>query len=407
MSGPPRAGGAPGGTPGGTNDGANGRIRARKAMFALVALALSLFAVEMGARLLLPTPWIVPRRPAEDPFLIPHPERGYAFRPSFTNEWRSADYAFEVRLNELGLRDTPLAEARAGGLRILALGDSYTFGIGVRSEESWPGVLERRLRSELPAALRPVVFDAGLPAYGAHQIRQLGEELIPKLEPQIVIFGMYTNSAWRVENPYVIFGQTLITTDRVDAMAISGSNELLITAFPPGRLRAVDLWFKQHLYVAAHLLALANGGRHWPDRPATDDSPEGVARAWAPVLDEIDRLDRSVREAGARLIVLPINAQEVDGSFSDQQARANAILRDHCRARSILFVDPLPELIARANGQPLHRFPSDGHWTATAHAIAAERLEQEILGPDLVDLRTAIVRQFTREIGDAKSPAGQ
>lgn len=403
MSGAPRAGGAPGGA----NGGASGQIRTRNAMFALAALALSLFAVETGTRLLLPTPWIVPRRPAEDPFLIPHPERGYAFKPSFTNEWRSAEYAVLVRLNELGLRDAPLAEARAGGLRILTLGDSYTFGIGVESEESWPGVLERRLRSELPAALRPVVFNAGLPAYGAHQIRQLGEELIPKLEPQVVIFGMYTNSAWRVENPYVIFGQTLITTDRVDAMAIGRSNELLITAFPPGPLRALDLWFKQHLFVAAHLLSLANEGRHWPDRPAPDDSPEGVARAWAPVLDEIDRLDRRVREAGARLIVLPINAQEIDGSFSDQQPRANAILRDHCRTRSILFVDPLPELIARANGQPIHRFPSDGHWTAAPHAIAAERLEREILGPDLADLRTAAVRQITSTSGEAGLPAGQ
>ncbi len=403
MSGAPRAGGAPGGA----NGGASGQNRMRKAMFALVALALSLLAVETMTRLLVPTPWIVPRRPAEDPFLIPHPERGYAFRPSFTNEWRSADYAFLVRLNELGLRDTSLAEAKAGGLRILALGDSYTFGIGVEGDESWPEVLERRLRSELPATLRPVVFDAGLPAYGARQIRQLGEELIPKLEPQIVIFGMYMNSAWRVENPYVIFGQTLITTDRVDAMAIGRSNELLITAFPPGPLRALDLWFKQHLYVAAHLLSLANEGRHWPDRTAPHDSPEGLARAWAPVLAEIDQLDRGVREAGARLIVLPINAQESDGSFSDQQSRANAILRDHCLARSILFVDPLPELIAQSNGQPLHRFPSDGHWTAAAHAIAAEQLEREILGPGLADLRTAVVGQIARESGDAGLPASQ
>jgi hypothetical protein len=116
-------------------------------------------------------------------------------------------------------------------------------------------------------------------------------------------------------------------------MAVGRSNELLITAFPPGPLRSLDLWLKQHLYVAAHLLALVHEGRHWPERPAPDESPEGVARAWAPVLAEIDRLDARVREAGARLVVLPVNAQEVDGTFADHQARDNAILRDHCLAR--------------------------------------------------------------------------
>ncbi|MFO0687440.1 MAG: GDSL-type esterase/lipase family protein [Myxococcota bacterium] len=400
MSAAPRREGA-GDDARGTAGGPSG---ARKAVFAGVAFALSLFLIESATRILLPTPWIVPRRPAEDPFLVPHPERGYAFRRSFTNEWRSADYAVEVRLNELGLRDGPLAEARAGGLRVLALGDSYTFGIGVEADETWPGVLEQRLEADLPDR-HPTVFDAGIPAYSARQIRQLGEELLPQLEPQIVILGLYTNSAWRVENPYVIFGQTLITTDRVGAMAIGRSNQLLITAFPPGPLRSLDLWLKQHLYVAAHLLALVHQGRHWPERPAPDESPAGVARAWAPVLAEIDRLDASVRAAGARLVVLPVNAQESDGSFSPHQARDNALLRDHCLARSIELVDPLPALIAEAKGRPIHRFPSDGHWTATAHALAAGLLERTILDRVLPTLGAATTAQIAGGSGP-EPPAG-
>jgi hypothetical protein len=399
--------GSDGGPRAGDTRNAAGPSRARKALFALVTIAGLLFAIEAATRLLLPTPWIVPRRPAEDPFLVPHPIRGYAFRRSFTNEWRSADYAVQVRLNELGLRDGPLAEAQAGRLRILALGDSYTFGIGVEGDQNWPAILEERLQNDLPTDAHPVVFDAGVPGYSARQARKLAEELIPQLKPQIVIFGMYMNSYWRVENPYMIFDQTLIASDQIGAMAVGESNELLITAFPPGLLRTLDLWLKQHLYVAAHFLALANEGRHWPERPAPDDSLEGIERSYGPVVAEIDVLDRLVQRAGARLIVVPVNAQEGDGTFSDHQPIYNAILREHCLARAILFVDPLPVMIAKANGQPLFRFPGDAHWTVAAHALTAELLERTILGRVLPDLRAAGRAQFVSGSGDASPPAGK
>ena len=355
------------------------RSRSRHAVFAIVTLLLSLAMIEGLTRIFLPNTWTVPRRPAEDAFLETHPVRSYGFRKSFTKHWHSDDYDVEVRLNELGLRDGPISEVLAGKLRILALGDSYTFGIGVEGDQNWPGVLERRLQKDLPPELHPMVLDAGIPAYSARQIRQSAEELIPLIHPQIVIFGMYAGSYWRVENPYQIFGQTLITSDRVGAMAIGSSGELLITAFQPGPLRTLDLWFKQHLYVAAHLLALLNGGRHWPDRAPRGTSVEQITHDYAPVVEEIGKLDGLARDANARLIVLPINAQEPDGTFSEHETTYNSILREFCLGQKILFVDPLPSLVEEAKGRPLYRFKNDGHWTAAADALAAGLLEQAIL----------------------------
>ncbi len=359
------------------------RSRSRHAVFAIVTLLLSLALIEGLTRVFLPGSWIVPRRPAEDAFLETHPVRSYAFRKSFTNRWHSDDYDVEVRLNELGLRDGPISEVLAGKLRILALGDSYTFGIGVEGDQNWPGVLEHRLQQDLPPDLHPTVLDAGIPAYSARQIRQSAEELIPLIHPQIVIFGMYASSYWRVENPYQIFGQTLITADRVAAMSVGSSGELLITAFEPGVLRTLDLWFKQHLHVAAHFLAFLNGGRHWPDRAPRDVSVEQITYDYAPVLVEIGKLDRLTRGAGAYLIVLPINAQEADGAFSDHEATYNSILREYCLAQQILFVDPLPSLVEQAHGRPLYRFENDGHWTPAAHVLAAGLLEKTIVARGL------------------------
>lgn len=385
--------------------GAGGRPvrgRGRHLVFAAITLVATLGLLEAATRRLVPEFWTVERLPEQDVFLAAHPTRGYAFRPSFTDHWRNEDFDIEVRLNERGLRDGPLAEIAEGDPRLLALGDSYTFGIGVRADERWPGQLEQRLATDLGATRRPQVLDAGIPGYSARQIRELAEELIPLIHPQVVVFGMYADSYWRVENPYRLFDQTLITTDRLDAMALGRDGELLITAFPPGGLRTLDLWFKQHFHLGAHLLALANGGRHWPERPPRAHSPEAIAHDYAPVLDEIGRMDRLARDAGARLVVLAINAQEADGSFTPEQALYNDVLRDDCAARQIPFVDPLPDLVAGAAGRRLYRFAHDTHWTVAAHAIAARRVEETILKEGLLSTRSAAVRPEPRPRAESR-----
>src|SRR5215470_5660402 len=59
-----------------------------------------------------------------------------------------------VRTNSLGLRGAEIPPREAGELRILVLGDSITFGDYVDEDETYPAVLERRLRSVFPR--RPI-----------------------------------------------------------------------------------------------------------------------------------------------------------------------------------------------------------------------------------------------------------
>src|SRR5262249_3795665 len=58
-------------------------------------------------------------------------------------------YTFEapVHSNALGLRNPEVSLDRtSGSYRIVALGDSHTFGFGVPEEQSYPRLLENRLR---------------------------------------------------------------------------------------------------------------------------------------------------------------------------------------------------------------------------------------------------------------------
>jgi lysophospholipase L1-like esterase len=327
---------------------------------------------EMLFRLALPEPWLYPRDPPEDALMQLHESRGYALRPNLTRRWARPDFDVEVRTSSEGLRDSELAGARQAALRVLAVGDSYTFGIGVEAEDTWPEQLERRLGGPAAAA----VVNTGVPGYSARQMRQAAEEFWPAVRPQVIVAGLYASSFWRVENPYTLHGGTLITTKETAAVEVLPEGTLLTTAFAPGSaLRGVDLVLKQHLHLGAHLLSLASGGRHWPARSGGPSNGAALRNGYAPALAELSALHELARGHGTLLVVLAINAQQADGGFAPVESEYNAILREHCARENIPFVDPLPEMVAKAAGRPLFRHPDDAHWTPAAHEIAARMLD--------------------------------
>ncbi len=92
-----------------------------------------------------------------------------------------------VRVNEFGLRGpTASAQPAPGVHRILALGDSVTFGLGVPAEEAFPAVLERELGGGHE------VLNGGVEGYNTEAelayLRQRGLALRP--ETVVVAFNL-------------------------------------------------------------------------------------------------------------------------------------------------------------------------------------------------------------------------
>jgi hypothetical protein len=89
----------------------------------------------------------------------------------------------ELRYNELGLRDDPIAAKAPGEFRVLVLGDSVALGWGVRQEETFSAVLERQLAADLPGPVR--VINTGVCSYNTVMelawLREHGFALDPDL----------------------------------------------------------------------------------------------------------------------------------------------------------------------------------------------------------------------------------
>ena len=70
------------------------------------------------------------------------------FPPFSEQHYESADFRYSVYINSIGIRDRELPRERGDMYRVLAIGDSYTYGWGVDIENTWMRRLETLLRDE-------------------------------------------------------------------------------------------------------------------------------------------------------------------------------------------------------------------------------------------------------------------
>lgn len=186
------------------------------------ALVLGLVAVEVLYRVLKPAPYHEPRLIKSDGQILPLSEMAAMYRLSGQAEngepadgprsriqaglrWRhcydrpvwdyfDADGCVTIATNKLGFRDLEFSvDKKPGELRILAVGDSFTFGSGVQLEDSWPQVLEELLRR---GREQPVEVINGGFAAGSHYVPGYVEWLAEDglaFEPDIVIVGLCLN----------------------------------------------------------------------------------------------------------------------------------------------------------------------------------------------------------------------
>ena len=97
-----------------------------------------------------------------------------------------------VFVNSLGLRAAEVSRAVPPATeRIVALGDSQTFGVGLTLADSWPGQLELALNHG--GARRWEVLNAGLPASDTCQQVAILGRLLRELEFDAVVLGFYAN----------------------------------------------------------------------------------------------------------------------------------------------------------------------------------------------------------------------
>lgn len=190
-----------------------------------VSLAIACGLLELVLRLFyaVPPTWIEPQTRH-----LPSPLVGWVLRPgtdSFTID-------APVHVNALGLRDEEISLAKPReARRVLCLGDSFTFALGVRLEDLYVKQLERRLAEEGGAGDIQVI-NAGVAGYNTRQELITYLTLGVALEPDLVVLGFYWNDLVGNGDPI----PDLETTPRV-AVGEQGTHEARTQHWIPAPVR--------------------------------------------------------------------------------------------------------------------------------------------------------------------------
>lgn len=158
------------------------RSRRRRIVFAVVftlaSILLAIVTLEVYLRLRLPASTDQPAWYVQDFDL------GKRLVPGYQGTY----FGQPLSVNSFGMRDAETTLARRpGARRILALGDSWTFGAGVPTAQVWPEQLERLLGG--PDAVE--VLNTGVSGYETYHEAFYYRNDLQKFEHDLVLVGFY------------------------------------------------------------------------------------------------------------------------------------------------------------------------------------------------------------------------
>ncbi len=327
-----------------------------------------------------------------------------AFRPQAALEDPELGYRLAPErgeLDEWGFRNAGVPD-RA---EIVCLGDSQTYGVGVRADEAWPAVLARESGTN--------VYAMALGGYGPIQALVLAERAL-ELSPRVIVYALYLGNdvqdAWRfaglprwkelqasgIDYPADPGGPA--REGRAPNLAMAAADALEAHSRLLGRLLS---GVQDRLKTASYLADVHGGegpGLAWEEGPLrTQFTPAYRLRALDLAQPDVrdglritelclGRIAALTREHDCTFVLLLLPTKErvyhrygrerdrdavapLDVLAAAEEQLANELLAQ-AGARKIVVIDPLDPLVsALERGEALWPPTPDGHFTARGQAI--------------------------------------
>jgi lysophospholipase L1-like esterase len=291
---------------------------------------------------------------------VTNAEYGHKFKPN-----QRGTYTLDkpVYTNSFGFRDYEWDMPKpADRIRIMCLGDSLTFGNGARGEDTYPKVLERKLK-KLDANIE--VISTAVSGWSLYNYVDFFKKEGTNYQPDIVIIGFYPNDYGPRPDHYNV----KLTED--------------------GRWDARPIWIRWLPYKYIFLLKRSALVTYLRDRIGNIkkgekdfitlllenevdlDRNKAVADGYSLILEMKEICDeKGINKKIVLASIPPINSFWVPkGSFD-----YNNHLESFCKSNDITFIDLAEGFWRVKNTNKLYMYPWDNHLRPEGHKLVANQL---------------------------------
>jgi hypothetical protein len=317
-----------------------------------------------------------------------------------------ANFGQTVEFNSLGMRDVEHRQPKTpGAFRILVLGDSFMEALQVPLEDSFPRLLEERLRTL--SGRHVEVMSGAVSGWGTDDHLEYLTRYGVKFNPDLILIAMTLHND---------------VSDNLQARFHALVDGRVVPR-PPAEMTAADfriLKMKDYLASRSHLVQLLRRYRHLRGMRAAGENLDvhvlqllqreetaAMRNGW-----ELTRgLVRGIRDEGARVgarttvMLIPLALQIYGEVLQDWLARHGVSadllalegpqerMRRIGSALNIETIDLLPTFrnSFRMTKRRLH-LERDGHWNREGHRRAAAVVADELIGRKLLVAQTSAGR---------------
>jgi len=313
---------------------------------------------------------------------------GYRIRPNYRNAIRVPEYRTAIFTDSEGYRVPRETTTHSSDCRrLLAIGDSFTFGVGVDAEAAFPLRLEEALTRS--TATPWCARNGGVGGYGPLRSARLLETHQAEFRPEILVHALYVGNDLQDSNPATFLKQPRIEGGRM----VSEGSGILLRARRFLRIHSHLYSFLRanlyDVYLASPLAAKSQaldpiGLAEWPASIRETTWP-----ACGQAIREIAEWSRE-HEARYLVVLVPAKYQVDEAAWNVYRKRwklpPDAFDRDHAQRvingflheEGVPALDLLPAFRAAALQTESLYFRVDSHWTEAGHVLAAREIFREL-----------------------------
>lgn len=333
-------------------------------IYLLTTFFFGFLALEVAVRLLKiarPLPGFVN---VADPYLPFKP------KPLSTGSSRTTEFECEYKHNSFGFRDVEHSLKKPEGVfRILALGDSMTYGEAVSFQDSYLYRLEEMLNSREGTHPRVEIIKAGISRYFPEAERLLLEHYGINFSPDLITVAFSPND---IED----------TRLGLDAVKVSKSGHLVSRGSDKMAGVLSSLYAHSHVFriVLTKYKAFRESRR--PQIPWDEiyESNGFYETAWQKVESEYQKMVAIADSVNAHISFIHIPQQ---GPWDEKRSYPAARLSKWSSEHGAEFIDILPAMKEASRTKNLY-YEKDGHCRAAGYEVVARVLFKELTERDLV-----------------------